>query len=100
MVQVEPLIEIHNMVGTIASFSQQNKLDKRVDRFCEFISSTKAVRDIWTSKLLTATSLQAVGTQLLSCEEIQDHKNHMQQILEEFAQLERMQRERKVIQHD
>ena len=32
------------LVGTMASFSQQNKLDQRVDRYCELISSTKVIQ--------------------------------------------------------
>jgi hypothetical protein len=82
MVQVEPLI---NMVGTMASFSQQNKLDKRVDRYCEFISSTKAVRDIWTSKCSQQLHYGLWERNCSAAKNFKIHINHMQQILEEFA---------------
>lgn len=89
--EAEALIEIHNMIDTMASISLQTKLGTGAGCFYEFISSSNAVKRIWISTSCTVhQSLRA--TEPLESEEFKTHKSTMQQILEEFAQIERVRR--------
>jgi len=91
MVDAEALIEIHNMIGTMVSISPQTKLGSRAGCFSEFISSSNAVKRVWSSTSCTVhKSLRA--TALLESEEFKTHKSTMQQTLEEFDQIERLRR--------
>lgn len=91
MVEAEALIEIHNMIGSMASISLQTKLGSRAGRFSEFISNSNVVKCVWTSTSCTVhKSLRA--TALLESEEFKTHKSTVEQTLEEFAQIERLRR--------